>query len=105
MKPLVTPACLLRVFDHEVDQCLTVEPAGPEVVALTFDYFERHLAAHSAIGLRLAVRAARVGLARRFEEELRAAEELYLGELMATEDAVEGLEAFLAKRKPEWRNR
>jgi cyclohexa-1,5-dienecarbonyl-CoA hydratase len=75
----------------------------PESAAI--DYFERHLAAHSAIGLRLAVRAARVGLARRFEDELRAAEELYLGELMATEDAVEGLEAFLAKRKPEWRNR
>ncbi len=32
-------------------------------------------------------------------------ERFYLEELMKTHDAVEGIEAFLAKRPPEWRNR
>lgn len=31
-------------------------------------------------------------------------EQQYLGELMATHDAVEGIQSFLEKRKPEWKN-
>jgi cyclohexa-1,5-dienecarbonyl-CoA hydratase len=30
---------------------------------------------------------------------------LYMNELMATEDANEGLQAFLDKRKPDWKHR
>jgi cyclohexa-1,5-dienecarbonyl-CoA hydratase len=32
-------------------------------------------------------------------------EGLYLDELMQTEDAHEGLQAFMDKRKPVWKNR
>ncbi len=39
------------------------------------------------------------------ENALRNASEIYLKELMKTEDAVEGLKAFIEKRKPQWRNR
>jgi cyclohexa-1,5-dienecarbonyl-CoA hydratase len=38
-------------------------------------------------------------------DRLRAAEEIYLNELMKTEDAVEGLKAFLEKREPQWRHK
>jgi len=38
-------------------------------------------------------------------EGLAAAEKLYLGELMQTEDAREGLNAYMEKRKPIWKNR
>jgi len=31
-------------------------------------------------------------------------EDIYLDELMKTADAQEGLEAFLEKRRPEWKN-
>ncbi len=35
---------------------------------------------------------------------VEAAERIYLEELMATEDAKEGIAAFLEKRKPVWRD-
>ena len=40
-----------------------------------------------------------------FEKLLDAAENLYLNELMRTEDAVEGIRAFIEKRAPVWKNR
>src|SRR5947209_1076313 len=40
-----------------------------------------------------------------FESVLTEVEDLYLNELMKTEDATEGVHAFMEKRKPEWRNK
>ena len=79
-----------------------VDP-DPEAAALT--YVERHLKPKSASSLRLAVRAARAGFLRRVSDRLDEVEALYLNELMSTRDAVEGLEAFLAKRTAKWENR
>ena len=39
-----------------------------------------------------------------FAAKLQLAEDAYLKELMKTPDAVEGCAAFLAKRKPVWRD-
>lgn len=82
-----------------------IDEVGVDPEASAISYYEEYLAAHSAKALRLATEAARIGLTRRFDTELQAAEDLYLERLMATEDAAEGLEAFLAKRQPQWRNR
>jgi enoyl-CoA hydratase/carnithine racemase len=38
-------------------------------------------------------------------QAIAAAEKLYMGDMMKTEDAAEGLKAFLEKRAPVWRNR
>ncbi len=38
-----------------------------------------------------------------FDRSLRAVEDFYLGELMKTDDAREGIRAFLEKRDPAWR--
>jgi len=40
-----------------------------------------------------------------FESALRRVENLYLNELMKTGDAIEGVQSFMEKRKPDWRNR
>jgi len=65
-------------------------------------YFEAHLRPRSASSLRFAVRAMRAEFGAHFQRQLRDLEHLYLDELMTTHDAVEGLTAFLAKRKAQW---
>ena len=77
--------------------------ADPEHAALA--YFEEHLKPKSASSLRYAVKAARLDYVARIKEKIRAVEKLYLGELMGTHDAVAGLEAFIAKRTPQWQHR
>jgi cyclohexa-1,5-dienecarbonyl-CoA hydratase len=58
---------------------------------------------HSASSLRIAKKAFRLGQANDFDERLAMIERLYLEELMRTDDATEGLNAFLEKRAPRWR--
>lgn len=55
--------------------------------------------------LRLAKRAVDQSLHARMLDGIAGAEQLYLGELMRTEDAQEGLRAFMEKRPPVWKNR
>ena len=59
----------------------------------------------SAPALELTRRALDASRAERLEEALARVESLYLNELMKTEDANEGIKAFMEKRKPVWRNR
>jgi len=75
----------------------------PEAAAL--EYFDKYLAGKSASSLRFAVKAARVGFVDRVTARLDQVEKIYLEELMSTRDAVEGLEAFIAKRPAKWENR
>ena len=74
----------------------------PEASALS--YFKTHLKTKSASSLRFALQASRKGLIDEVKAKLAAVEELYLHELMKTHDAVEGLNAFLEKRSPQWKN-
>lgn len=62
------------------------------------------LASKSPAVLRLAKKALQASTARALES-LPEIEALYREELAATEDMLEGLEAFLEKRKPVWRGR
>lgn len=61
----------------------------------------------SAVALALAKRAFLLGLMQPKEPEQALAKigDLYLRELMATADALEGLNAFLEKRPPRWQER
>ena len=59
----------------------------------------------SAEVIRIAKKTIKAGLMDELEPSLKAIEDIYLNELMKTADAQEGLQAFLDKRRPEWKNR
>lgn len=59
----------------------------------------------SGIVLKLAKEATLTGLNDDVDKGLKAIEEIYLGHLMKTHDAIEGLQAFLDKRKPIWEDK
>ena len=82
-----------------VDEMVDGDPADAAAA-----YARTHLLPKSGSSLRFAVRAVRTSLRARLVTDLPAVERLYLDELMATSDAVEGLRAFLEKRPAVWRN-
>ena len=59
----------------------------------------------SASSLRFAKKAFRLARSSDFNERLNGLERLYLEELIRTHDATEGLEAFIEKRNPVWKDR
>ena len=77
--------------------------ADPEAAALS--YFNDHLKTKSASSLRFAVKAARCDYAARVRAKIDRVERIYLDELMKSNDAVEGLTAFVEKRAAQWQHR
>jgi cyclohexa-1,5-dienecarbonyl-CoA hydratase len=69
------------------------------------EWFDRTLAPRSAEALRHAVRAVRTSLADAVGRDLPGVERLYLSDLMRSQDAVEGIRAFLEKRPASWQDR
>jgi len=55
--------------------------------------------------LRIALRGLREISLKNFSEDLKKSEDLYLQELLQTDDVEEGVQAFLAKRNPLWNHR
>ena len=74
------------------------------IPAASFDdvlaYFRKTLAKNSAQALRIAARAIR-----RDEERIEALETLYVDQVLASHDGNEGIEAFIARRPPQWEDR
>jgi cyclohexa-1,5-dienecarbonyl-CoA hydratase len=73
-----------------------------DLARLVEQWFVKHLAPKSASALRFAARAARASIRQVVTSLLPELERLYLSELMRTEDAREGIAAFLEKRAPRW---
>ena len=83
---------------------LVTEAVDADALTKTEEMWIGRLSSLSTPALRLTKRALLMGM-KGLGEGLPAMETLYLRELMSTEDAQEGLRAFLEKRKPVWRHR
>jgi cyclohexa-1,5-dienecarbonyl-CoA hydratase len=81
---------------------VTRTAAAGQLEAALADWLAADFLPRSPAALRHAVRATRRPLLRALEEELPVIERMYLQELMAEPDAVEGIRAFLEKRSPRW---
>ena len=79
--------------------------APPDKLAEMVETEVARFTAQSAAVLRLTKRAVREASGASFELALSRLEDFYQHELMATEDAHEGLKAFAEKRPPVWRDR
>jgi enoyl-CoA hydratase/carnithine racemase len=93
--------------------------SAPEALALGFinrvaptaqlarelDSLLEELLGKSGAVLRISLKGLRELSLKGFTEALKRSEELYCRELLQTEDVEEGVEAFLAKRKPRWAHR
>ena len=55
--------------------------------------------------LRIALKGLRELSMKNLIKHLERAEEIYLNDLLKTEDVKEGVQAFLEKRMPQWKNR
>ncbi len=88
---------------HDAGLVSLVAPQS-SLVESASSWFDAHLAPHSAIALSHAVAAARLTVRAQAEPALAAAERDYLGGLLKTHDAVEGVQAWLEKRPPKWNN-
>jgi cyclohexa-1,5-dienecarbonyl-CoA hydratase len=81
-----------------------VDAVADDPTGAALAYFDTHLAGKSASSLRMAVRAVRAGFTAKIITRLDEVEALYLNDLMSTRDAIEGLNAFIAKRPAKWEN-
>jgi len=85
-------------------QMRLVDKVCDEPTDAALAWIDKNIAGKSASSLRIAITAARHDYVARIKSKLAAVEAMYLDELMQTNDAVEGLNAFLEKRKPAWEN-
>lgn len=81
---------------------LTAPPQ--ELEAAVDRWFDVNLAPRSAAALRCAALASRAAMRQHVDAVLPDLERFYLETLMRTNDAVEGIAAFIEKRPPVWRH-
>lgn len=81
----------------------TVLEAG-EGFGQLLEWYRKGPARMSAAALRIATRAVRVGTEPLLDARLDALEKLYVDEVLASHDGNEGIEAFIARRAPVWRD-
>ncbi len=79
-----------------------VAKLASELDSVVNQFIEIELLPRSTSSLNFACQATRLTVHRALDEDLPRLEHLYISELMATHDAVEGVRAFLEKRSPRW---
>jgi len=100
-------ACLTgrRYTAREAVEARFVDELAGDPRQAALDWIVRFILPKSGAALRWAARAARLHWNAALVRDLDRLERLYLDDLMKTRDAREGIEAFLAKRPPAWKDR
>ena len=83
---------------------VSVVPESSTLLDAARSWFERHLIRQSAVALGHAAVATRAVWRPAVERAIAENERRYLDELLATPDAEEGVRAWMAKRRPQWRD-
>ena len=103
-RAIVTGQTREATYWHDAGLLSMVAPKASLLEAAA-SWFDANIAPHSAVALSHAVAAARLTLRTLAEPALDRAERDYLGGLIKTQDAVEGVNAWLEKRSPKWHDR
>jgi cyclohexa-1,5-dienecarbonyl-CoA hydratase len=90
---------------HRIGLVNLLVDEGQDAWEFAAAWIDKHITPKSAECLRIANQAVRNDFFRRIREDFPRMEGLYLADLMETHDANEGINAFLEKRKPEWKNK
>lgn len=69
------------------------------------EFISKHILPKSAVALQFAAKSSRYEMHQAFLKNVEVIEKMYVQDLMATEDANEGIRSFLEKRKPVWKNK
>ena len=102
-RAIVTGQTQSASYWHDAGLLSMVAPQS-DLLDAAAAWFDAQLAPHSAVALAHAVGAARLTVRAQAEPALDRAERDYLGGLLKTKDAVEGVNAWLEKRTPNWAN-
>ena len=79
-------------------------PPRQRLIETAGEWFDAHLGRRSAVAIGAAAQAARLTLRAAAEPAMAAAERLYLEGVLPTDDASEGVRAFVEKRAPVWKH-
>jgi len=102
-RAIVTGNLQSAEYWHDAGLLSMVAPQS-DIIGAASGWFETQLEAHSATALAHAAAASRLTLRAQAEPALDRAERDYLGSVLHTADAAEGMRAFLEKRAPQWNN-
>ncbi len=103
---LLTGETLGAEESHRLGLLAALIATGDDPRQALLAWYQKRLQPLSAFALRQATTAARraSGFLDHLDRALAAAEELYLGKLLPSHDGNEGIEAFLEKRRPVWKD-
>ena len=90
---------------REAKQLALVHTVSREPLKALEKFISTHILPKSTVALQFSVKSCRFEMHQAFLKNVDRIEKLYVEELMETEDANEGIAAFMEKRQPVWKNR